>query len=100
MFIESERALNILSVALKERHNPKLKETLTLSIMKVRSYQVAHRKGGFDYLESMPCGHQDAFGDRIEAMFRAFEALKIAYELQGGKGRRFYKYCKLAVGEQ
>jgi hypothetical protein len=58
----------------------------------------AVKGGAFDYLNSYPCGYQDAHGDKVDRMFDRFEALKVAYDLQKGNTKRFNRIAKL-IGE-
>ena len=90
--------IHILSLAFEFKKRRSLKEDLCKSIKTVRNYLTRARNGGFDYLNSYPCGYQDAHGDKADQMFREFEALKIAYDLENGSTKRFNRIAKI-IGE-
>ena len=90
--------LKVLSLAFELKKRRTLKTDLCESIKSVRRYLQAAKGGAFDYLNSYPCGYQDAHGDRVDEMFTRFEALKIAYDLENGSTKRFNRIAKF-IGE-
>jgi len=90
--------LRVLSLAFEFQKRRTLKDDLSESIKRVRGYFAAHRQGAFEYLDSYPCGHQDAHGDKVDRMILEFHALKIAYDLQNNSTKRFNRIAK-EIGE-
>lgn len=76
-----------------------LKNQLTEKIKTVRNYIKASKGGAYDYLDHADCGRQDAFGDKVDQLFREFTALKIAYKMQRGDATLFKYYSDLMVND-
>ena len=90
--------IDTLSLAFEFKKHRDLKEKLCASIKNVRGYLVTARNGGYDYISWMPCGYQDAWGDKVDQLFKEHEALKIAWDLENRRTKRFNRIAKL-IGE-
>lgn len=102
-YIESNYALKVLESAFRFKYvhynHDMIKDALTLKLRDKREYLKAYRNGKYNYLQYVDCGRQDAFGDKVDQLFRDYEALKIAYKLSKGDASLLKKYTDIITGE-
>lgn len=93
------RKFHLLSGGLqksRESHETVLAE-LREAIKKCRNFIKANKAGAYSYLESYPCGYQDAFADKVEKLFDQLEVLKIARAVQISNQRILSRVCNAAL---
>lgn len=85
--------------ALSAKSSEYVNKSLTDVLKSVRNYSKAQRRGEYDYQNSWDCGRQDAFGDKVDKLFKEYGALRIAYKLQRNDATLAHWYFQKMIGE-
>jgi len=96
--VENQREIELLKKALVYSIKSDLKTHLKNVLVNVRTYRRGFKEIQ-ESLRSMPCGYQDAHGDRVDELFFEYEALKIAWRLKQGDASRAFEVMSRAVGD-
>ena len=97
MHIESRKHLAILTESLNLAAKPQswLCNEIKEHLEKVRHF----RRSDWSHVDHWDCGRQDAFGDRVDELFRRWTCLKLARRIQRGDARMMNDVYKQVIGE-
>jgi hypothetical protein len=91
---ELRNAMAKVQQVMEAAGNHEIKKDLRNILADIREYRRANREGRYDYLNSYPCGYQDAHYDRLVAIYDRYEILKDAWRYQ--QAMYSNEYSKLA----
>jgi len=98
-YIESNQGLRDVAGILARYNSPHLKSKLQAQIKIAKAYLLLARNDGLPNQNSWDCGRQDAYGDKVDDMFRELDLLKGAYELTLGRMDRLKAAYLKTTGE-
>lgn len=97
-YVESRHDLDLIRHATRYMVLPNFDQEFSETLQSVKRYLKASRQGEYDYLNNYPCGYQDSFGDKVDALFFKYNAMKISYKLKRGDATQLKQVVDRMVG--